>query len=137
MRPLLQALEFSYLWSVLLFLMVSFTAMRHLVFFKALLFYRYKWVKFGVFLLNMHLIVLILHQQEEILQMVDLFDIHNFGKLRSAIGIGEQGELMRYLGQLVTASATAAIILLLLMELRLIFSYWKVSRHRFSDMMQE
>ncbi len=117
--------------------MVSFTALRHLVFFKALLFYRYKWVKFGVFLLNMHLMVFILHQQEEILQMVDLFDINNFGKLRHAIGIGEQGELMRYLGQLVTASATGAVILLLLMELRLIFSYWKVSRHRFSDMMEE
>jgi hypothetical protein len=135
MEPITSKLDYNFYWFNLFGIILSIQAFRFgLLFREYKILFGNRWVRALFFIVNIHLIVLIIARTHVILALVENFRILDFGAMKTPMNLEEQYELMKYITAELELVAVAAVLMMVFMNLRILMSYFRQSKVRFRDL---
>lgn len=134
--PITSKIEYQYIALNTYFIAMGITSLRYFLFFNTLVFLQNIWVRFGIFVANLILWMFTINKYETMFQVLDIFDTSLLGKPLVFLSINAQTELMKYIYQEILLSGLCALIGLVFLNLRIVGSYWRVAKIRFTARMQ-
>ncbi|HRN94914.1 MAG: hypothetical protein M9931_04250 [Chitinophagales bacterium] len=134
--PITSKMDYQYVVLNSFFIVIGITSLRYFLFFNSLFFLQNVWVRFGIFVTNLILWMVVINKYESMFQVLDIFDTSQLGKPLVFLSISAQTELMKYIYQEILLSGLCALIGLVFLNLRIVGSYWRVAKIRFTARMQ-
>lgn len=133
-EPIVSVMDYEFLWFNVALLVLAITNFRGGLFLKQYRIFRKRVVRAIIFILNIHLIVLVIARTHFILAKVEHFSISYFGTLKEPLGLEEQYHLMRYIVNVVEFTAVAAVLMMIFLNIRILASYFRQTNIRLKDL---
>lgn len=134
LEPIWSKIDYHYLWFSTLGLVAGVQAFRLGLFFREYRFFRNRWFRALVAIVNIHLIVIIIARTHAIIADMENFDMNQFGVPHEKLSLDEQYHLFRYIGSSLKLIAVFAVMMLLFLIIRIVISYFRQSKVRLGDL---
>lgn len=116
-----------------LFAVTAVLLFRYVFFFYSIPWLKPTWVRFLFFVAAVNYFIFCLHHYQSFLDMYNTFALTDFGNSKIPLDANKQEALFYYFKNETTALLVANLILLAVLIVRLVSSYWKVAKRRMDD----
>lgn len=135
--PVITKLYYLYTEVNVAFIFVALTYFRWGVTFKSLPFLRPGWIRFLLFTANLVLFFFLMSNEQKLIGKLDDFYMENFGFPKVIMYEDVKQNLFSYLSLEIILSATASLIMIIALQVRLIISYWQYYKHQATRMLED
>jgi len=133
MYPLYSKMDYNFLYINGLFVVLAVLYFRYIIFFKQILWLQSLWFRFILFAININLFIYLLRKEQFFMTVYDTFLIQDLGKPFHVLSLSEMEKIYNYFFQEVNIAITACMVLIIVFNIRLILSYWKMAKIRLED----
>lgn len=138
LSPIILKGDYKYLWQNVLMIGVGLLYMRYIVFFKEIPYFKSKWVRIPLFLVNFHFIILILTTIQTIIPQWEAQSVFAYMRfLTEELNLTQRNWLINYVRNEVLFVGVAGIILILVFNARILASFFAANTRRMSDMLKD
>lgn len=128
--PIEQKINFHYRGINIFFIAITLQYFRYILIFPRLRFFASKISRYLLFTFNLVLIVFLFNQIEVFLNIKDNFNILDYGTRKLPMDLSEEAELFGFISKEITFFILSSLILTFILQIRIVFSYWKKSSDR-------
>jgi hypothetical protein len=128
--PVSTQIYFYHLGVNIFFIAISLQYFRYILTFPGIRFFHSKWARYLLFTMNLVLIVFLFNQIEFFLNIKDNFNILDYGLRKVPMDLAAEAQLFSFISREIIFFILASIILTFVLQIRIVFSYWKKSSDR-------
>lgn len=136
--PLYLKGDYKFFWQNTLMIVLWTTYLRIMVFFKQHPLLRYKAVRIGLILINIHLFILVLRWMQDILPLWEEMNIFSyFYYLKNELTQERQLQTMRYITHEIQFNGIAALLLIVILNIRTFASFFNPNVKSIKEFLNE
>lgn len=128
--PLYSKLNYIFLAENFVFAVSAVLLFRLVFFFKSITWLQAKWARFLLFAVSINYFIFILYSEQKFVWAYDSYFLSDLGTPKTEISLAETEQLFRYFYTEIHLTVITCLILIILLTIRLISSYWSLSKTR-------
>ncbi len=133
MFPLYNKMHYNFLLINGVIILLAVLYFRYILFFRQILWLRSLWFRFLLFAININLFVYLLRKEQFFMTVYDTFLISDLGVPFKPFSLSEMEKVYNYFFKEVNIALSACLVLIIVFNIRLILSYWKMAKTRLED----
>lgn len=138
LTPILIQGDYKFLWKNILMISLTVWYMRYVLSFHNLEYFKNKWFRLFVFLINFHFFILTVNTIQDIVPLWESQNIFAYmNTLTNELNLSQRNTLLNYIRNEVLITGISSAIVLIFLNIRILISFFASNRLRKKEMLKD